>query len=90
MIKYILSISFCLCFFLSAFAQKSAKRELRGAWITTHFSLDRPVSSQTATQQQAAMISILDQHKATGMNAIYFQVHNQCDALYPTMDGGKG
>ncbi|MBA3673669.1 MAG: family 10 glycosylhydrolase, partial [Chitinophagaceae bacterium] len=84
MIKYILSICFCLCVFLPAFAQKSAKRELRGAWITTHFGLDWPTSSQTPTQQQAAMISILDQHKATGMNAIYFQVRNQCDALYPS------
>ncbi|HVG40578.1 MAG TPA: family 10 glycosylhydrolase, partial [Chitinophagaceae bacterium] len=79
-----------LFFFLSSFlciygmAQKSPKRELRGAWISTHFNLDWPTASQTPAQQRTALISILEQHKATGMNVIYFQVRNQCDALYPS------
>src|SRR5690349_8734805 len=79
-----------LLFLLSSFlciygmAQKSPKRELRGAWISTHFSLDWPTSTQTPAQQRTALINILDQHKATGMNVIYFQVRNQCDALYPS------
>jgi uncharacterized lipoprotein YddW (UPF0748 family) len=65
-------------------AQKSPKRELRGAWITTHLSLDWPVRSQTPLQQQTALIGILDQHRATGMNAMYFQVRSQSDAMYPS------
>ncbi|MDQ6609429.1 MAG: family 10 glycosylhydrolase [Bacteroidota bacterium] len=79
----LISFSFLL-FGLVCTAQKTPKRELRGAWITTHFGLDWPTSSQTPAQQRSALISILDQHKATGMNAIYFQVRNQCDALYPS------
>jgi uncharacterized lipoprotein YddW (UPF0748 family) len=74
--------SFVVLFYTNA--QKTPKRELRGAWISTHFSLDWPTSTQTPIQQRAALINILDQHKATGMNAIYFQVRNQSDALYPS------
>ena len=64
-------------------AQKSAKRELRGAWVTTYFNLDWPLAqNHSEKMQKDALIAILDQHKATGMNAIYFQVRGQCDALY--------
>ena len=82
--KKLLLFLFSAFLFIYSSAQKSPKRELRGAWITTHFGLDWPTSSQTPAQQRAALVSILDQHKATGMNVIYFQVRNQCDALYPS------
>jgi uncharacterized lipoprotein YddW (UPF0748 family) len=78
----LLSLSFLMFSFFCS-AQKTPKRELRGAWITTHFGLDWPNPSQTPAQQRTALLSILDQHKATGINVIYFQVRNQCDALYP-------
>ncbi|MEJ7767269.1 MAG: family 10 glycosylhydrolase [Chitinophagaceae bacterium] len=79
---YLFTTTFFLILFAFSNAQKSPKRELRGAWISTHFSLDWPISSQTPAQQQTALLNILDQHKATGMNALYFQVRNQSDALY--------
>jgi uncharacterized lipoprotein YddW (UPF0748 family) len=79
----LLVVSF-VCFIFSASAQKSPKRELRGVWITTHINLDWPVRSQTPSQQRTALIAILDQHRATGMNTMYFQVRSQSDALYPS------
>lgn len=79
--KYILlAICTLLSFCLSA--QKTAKRELRGAWITTHLGLDWPIRSNTVQQKQAALLAILNQHQSTRMNAMYFQVRSQSDAMY--------
>jgi uncharacterized lipoprotein YddW (UPF0748 family) len=78
---------FCISFlfYLSSNAQKTPKREVRGAWITTHFNLDWPrASSHSVARQKDSLIAILDQHKATGMNTMFFQVRNQSDALYPS------
>ena len=76
-------ISFLFCF--SSKAQKTPKREVRGAWITTHFNLDWPrSSSHSVARQKDSLIAILDQHKAMGMNTMFFQVRNQSDALYPS------
>ncbi|MGV3509305.1 MAG: glycoside hydrolase family 10 protein, partial [Sphingobacteriaceae bacterium] len=63
-------------------AQQSPKRELRGVWISTHLSLDWPNRTQTPTQQQNALISILNHNKATGINTAYLQVRSQSDAMY--------
>jgi uncharacterized lipoprotein YddW (UPF0748 family) len=60
----------------------SPKREMRGVWISTHLSLDWPNRTQTPAQQQAALMAILDHNKATGMNAAFFQVRSQADAMY--------
>ncbi|WP_062542859.1 family 10 glycosylhydrolase [Rufibacter tibetensis] len=76
-------LSLLLFLFLSQLAQAQApKREFRGAWIATYANIDWPNRSQTPTQQRAALISILDHHKATGLNAIFLQVRSQSDALY--------
>jgi uncharacterized lipoprotein YddW (UPF0748 family) len=64
--------------------QASPKRELRGVWISTHLSLDWPNRTQTPAQQRAALTAILDHNKATGMNAVFFQVRSQSDAMYPS------
>ncbi|SKB36708.1 family 10 glycosylhydrolase [Daejeonella lutea] len=69
---------------LTTFAQTPPKRELRGVWISTHISLDWPNRTQTPTQQKTALTGILDHNKATGMNAAYFQVRSQSDAMYPS------
>jgi uncharacterized lipoprotein YddW (UPF0748 family) len=58
------------------------KRELRGVWIATYANIDWPNRTQTPTQQRAALITILDHHKATGINAVFIQIRSQCDALY--------
>jgi uncharacterized lipoprotein YddW (UPF0748 family) len=76
-----------LCVFTAGQAQAQTtapKREMRGVWISTHISLDWPVRTQTPAQQRAALTAILDHNKATGMNAAYFQVRSQSDAMYPS------
>lgn len=78
-----LLIGALLClFFLNGFSQKNSKRELRGAWIATYANIDWPSRTQTPAQQRTALVSILDHHKATGINAIYFQIRSMSDALY--------
>ncbi|MEW6373907.1 MAG: family 10 glycosylhydrolase [Pseudomonadota bacterium] len=65
-------------------AAVTPKRELRGVWISTHLSLDWPNRTQTPEQQRAALVGILEHNKATGMNAAFFQVRSQSDAMYPS------
>ncbi|HEY1010358.1 MAG: family 10 glycosylhydrolase [Daejeonella sp.] len=77
----LLGMLFCV---LNVFAQSPPKRELRGVWISTHISLDWPNRTHTPVQQQTALKGILDHNKATGMNAAYFQVRSQSDAMYPS------
>jgi uncharacterized lipoprotein YddW (UPF0748 family) len=64
-------------------AQSAPKREMRGAWIATYANIDWPSSGATTAQEQSSFIQRLDEHKTTGMNAIFAQVRSQCDALYP-------
>lgn len=71
-----------LALFLNGMSQSAPKREFRGAWIATYANIDWPNRNQTPAQQQAALLSILDHHKATGINAVFVQVRSQCDALY--------
>lgn len=78
----LLTILLMLALFLNGMAQSAPKREFRGAWIATYANIDWPNRNQTPAQQRAALISILDHHKATGINAIFLQVRSQCDALY--------
>lgn len=71
-------------FSLAASAQKNLKRELRGAWVATFTGIDWPNRTQTPAQQRAAFITIVNHHKATGMNALFVQMRSQCDAMYPS------
>jgi uncharacterized lipoprotein YddW (UPF0748 family) len=67
---------------INLLAQNPPKRELRGVWITTHLSLDWPNRFQSPSQQRVAFTAILDHNKTTGMNAAFFQVRSQSDAMY--------
>ena len=59
------------------------KRELRGAWIATVKNIDWPSSNnETTDQQKNELIDLLDKLKSAGINAVYFQVRTECDALY--------
>ena len=59
------------------------KREFRGAWIATVANIDWPSQpGMPVAQQQAQLISIFDQLKAMGINAAFFQIRPECDALY--------
>lgn len=85
--KRLLCAAAALCLLAAgqSHAQTTApKREMRGVWISTHISLDWPVRTQTPDQQRTALTAILDHNKATGMNAAYFQVRSQSDAMYPS------
>jgi len=85
--KRLLCAAAALCLLAAgqSYAQTTApKREMRGVWISTHISLDWPVRTQTPDQQRSALTAILDHNKATGMNAAYFQVRSQSDAMYPS------
>jgi uncharacterized lipoprotein YddW (UPF0748 family) len=81
--KILLALA-CLLFVFNSLAQTPPKRELRGAWIATFSNIDWPTRTQTPAQQQSTLITILNHHQQTGLNAIYLQVRSQCDALYPS------
>lgn len=76
----IIFILFCS---IHSYAQP-VKRELRAAWIATYSNIDWPQRSHTPQQQRDAFIKIIDQHKATGINAVYVQIRSQSDAMYPS------
>ncbi|QHL87271.1 family 10 glycosylhydrolase [Nibribacter ruber] len=83
--RFCLSFLFLTITLAASFAGKpgnTPKREFRGVWITTYANIDWPKRNQTPAQQQSALLTILDTHKATGINAVFLQVRSQCDALY--------
>ncbi|WP_207514795.1 family 10 glycosylhydrolase [Longitalea luteola] len=82
MLKNLLPVYATCLLCISALAQNAPKREFRGAWIATYLNIDWPNRSQTPAQQQAALLNILDHHKATGLTALFIQVRSQCDAMY--------
>ncbi|HMB92728.1 MAG TPA: family 10 glycosylhydrolase, partial [Rhodothermales bacterium] len=67
----------------SAQPEPLAKYEFRGAWIATVINLDWPNSPTSSTQaQQAQLITMLDELKESGINAVLFQVRSEADAMY--------
>ena len=77
----------CFIFLLllqQIFAQNvSPKREFRAAWIATVANIDWPISnSATSEEQMDELKSMLDSLKYVGMNALFFQIRTECDALY--------
>ena len=74
-----------LCCFVTqgAVAQPGQKHEFRGAWIATVLNLDWPTSRGTnAALQQDRLVEMLDKLKEAGINAVFFQVRSECDAMY--------
>ena len=77
-----------LAFFFSiltieiGFAQ-NPKYEMRGAWVTTVFNLDWPLSQNASSASQIAdMTFLFDELARTGINAVFFQVRSESDAMY--------
>ena len=63
--------------------QSAPKHELRGAWIATFSNIDWPRSGNLpVATQQSQLIDLLDRLQSTGINAVFFQVRSQCDAMY--------
>lgn len=68
---------------LSLVGQSPPKHELRGAWIATFTNIDWPSANTLfVAAQQSELIQLLDQLQSTGINAVFFQVRSQCDAMY--------
>ena len=84
MIKLLINFAIIIFFITEIYPQSSyPKRELRGAWIATVKNIDWPSSNLESTEEQKnELIDILDKLKSAGINAIYFQVRTECDALY--------
>ncbi|MCS3797914.1 family 10 glycosylhydrolase [Niastella sp. OAS944] len=80
MLKNLLTVYVACLLCVSTIAQP--KREFRGAWIATYTNIDWPNRTQTPAQQRAALLTILDHHKATGLTSLFIQVRSQCDAMY--------
>jgi uncharacterized lipoprotein YddW (UPF0748 family) len=82
----ILTFSLILSLFVSnVSAQDSPKRELRAAWIATVEYIDWPAKpGMTAQEQQESYVTLLDQLKSAGMNAVIVQVRPTADTFYPS------
>ena len=75
----------CLCYlilFTNLHAQ-SAKYEFRGAWIASVANIDWPSKQGLpSADQQQEFITLIDNLKVLGCNAVIVQVRPVCDALY--------
>ncbi len=80
----------CILVFLSVAAtpalgqspsENVPKYEFRGAWIATVLSLDWPNTSSSQAQQDE-LVSMLDDLHEAGINAVFFQVRSEADAVY--------
>ncbi len=59
------------------------ERELRGAWIATVANLDWPSSGSLSPDAgRASLAALVDAMGDAGMNALFFQVRPESDALY--------
>ena len=66
-----------------ALSQPAApKHEFRGVWIATVFGLDWPVRGAPPEQQKETLTLILDRLRDAGINAVFFQVRAESDAMY--------
>ncbi|MGE5499674.1 MAG: family 10 glycosylhydrolase [Syntrophothermus sp.] len=63
----------------------SQKFAMRGVWIAS-LGIDWPstvgTSAYDISQQKSQLTTIFDQHKSSGINAIFFHVRPKCDAVY--------
>lgn len=68
-----------------AWAQSSEppKYEFRAAWIATVLRLDwPPVGQNQPSVQKEQLVKMIDELASIGINAIFFQVRSEADALY--------
>ncbi len=76
---------FLLSIFSLPFLTQAAnpKFEFRGAWIATVINLDWPPTSLTNVDfQKEKLVELLDELKASGINAVFFQIRSEADAMY--------
>ena len=58
------------------------KKEMRGVWIATVWSLDWPQSDHNATSQKKKYTDLLDKLVSSGVNAVFVQIRPNGDAFY--------
>ncbi len=82
--KFIFVIIGLLITFNIALTQnKFPKRELRGAWIATVGNIDWPSKRDiTSGQKVWELVEIFNKLKEARINAVFFQIRTECDALY--------
>ncbi|MEJ8804298.1 family 10 glycosylhydrolase [Pontibacter sp. H249] len=66
----------------AAIAQALPNREFRGVWVATVSNLDWPQQGATAENQKAALRTLFDKIKDANLNAVFFQIRTESDALY--------
>ena len=91
-IRLILAFTILLTIHQGAVADTYPKREMRAGWIATVWNLDWPkgtdgkayydTSSARSTNQKTYLRNMIQNLKATGFNAVNFQVRGMCDAMY--------
>jgi uncharacterized lipoprotein YddW (UPF0748 family) len=61
-------------------------QELKGAWVSTVYSLDWPSEQSYGKPevQKQEFIDLLDDLQSIGLNAVFVQVRPSADALYPS------
>ena len=70
-------------FYLPAGGFAKTDTELRGIWVSTVSNLDYPTEPTTdAETLKNELLTILDNCKTMGFNAVFFQVRPAADALY--------
>ena len=82
--KVLIFIFLFFIFYFNANSQNLLpKREFRGAWIATVANIDWPTNrNATSGQKIAELVQIFDKLKEANINAVFFQVRTECDALY--------
>lgn len=72
-----------LLFLVSFSLWAQPKREFRGVWIANVGNVDWPsAKGLPAAQQQQELRDLLDMIQRRGLNAVFFQIRNACDAVY--------
>lgn len=63
------------------------KHEMRGVWVTTVYGLDWPTQpAQSSAHQIAQLTSLFDDLANAGINAVFFQIRSEADAMYESLN----
>lgn len=91
-IRLILLLSILFFATQNSIADTYPKREMRSAWIATVWNLDWPkndagkaytgTTSTVRNNQKTYLRNMIQKLKASGFNAVNFQVRSMCDAMY--------
>lgn len=82
--KFFCTVFVISCFVVNLSAQNPPKREFRAAWLATYANIDWPSSGASSATEQSTYIQRMEEHRVTGMNAVFVQIRSQCDAMYPS------